>query len=95
MSNLIDRDEVIKILENTMWSVDWYHTTIWISVIPKILSLPLQQQWGNENVIEFLEQKLEKYKELGKQKKYEVESIDRQIWICWLINDIKSLPHNN
>jgi len=37
---LINLEDVQKILENNIWSHDWIHDSIWISVIEKINSLP-------------------------------------------------------
>jgi hypothetical protein len=52
MSNLIDRDEVMKIIYECTEEYE-LHT-----MKNRILSLPLQQQWGNEKIKELIEKKI-------------------------------------
>jgi hypothetical protein len=54
-NKLVRLDDVMVILENTMWSTDWYTTTIWLSVVPKINALPTYPEptkWSNNALLQ-------------------------------------------
>lgn len=61
MSNLIDRDEAKKIVED--WEAITYNcNTIeesFAMIAEKIDSLPLQQQWGNDKIKELIKKKIQ------------------------------------
>jgi hypothetical protein len=69
MKNLIDLQNRLKNLKNRnqkdyefVWESQRSYDKWQIDILEEILSLPLQQQWGNDRVIELIEKKIEKLK---------------------------------
>ncbi len=95
MSNLIDRDEVLKLIETT---ISHPVQVRWIRA--KINSLPLQQQWGNEKIeaqkelIEFYEHMLSKRAIFLVSHWFKWLDADIMKW-AELRNKAENLPPNN
>jgi hypothetical protein len=86
MSNLIDRDEVMKIIYECTEEYE-LHT-----MKNRILSLPLQQQWGNEKIKELIEKKIWslEYAQFPSSKTKEWAKILKE-----LLSEIDNPPPNN
>jgi len=92
MSNLIDRDEVLKLIETT---ISHPVQVRWIRA--KINSLPLQQQWGNEKIKELIQKKLEetiRYWISTNESQYS-RILWRKLALQEILKEIDNLPHNN